>query len=221
MKFARVKNEPALLLKYVKQGARIIDVGCGEGALVKFLVNSGFKAYGVDRKPVIKKSLKKSENRKLTGRLFSGRAEKIPFNDNTFDYAVYFASFHHIEPSRMLKALKESKRALRKNGKVIIVEPCPVKGHYYELLRLVNDEKRIQIAAYSLIRKFHQGYFRDFSEKYFYMNRTSEDYNALLEKYVKLKADRIRLMSIAGRKIKSRRYPDIMKSTVRVIVLSN
>ena len=52
---------------------------------------------------------------------FFADAEKLPFDDNTFDIIVCNASFHHyIHPDIVLK---EIQRVLKDNGKLLIGDP--------------------------------------------------------------------------------------------------
>lgn len=95
-------NEHTLALEHVKRiclqlGLKsALDVGCGTGAAVKSLIDSGFKATGVE--PVqalidvgIKcRSLAPEE-------IMRGNAEKLDFPDRSFDAVCEFAVLHHIK----------------------------------------------------------------------------------------------------------------------------
>lgn len=220
MEFKKAKSEPALLLKYLRKTGKILDVGCGPGALVRYLLEKNYDAYGTDKKSVLGKSLLRFESRMLGRRLHYGKAEKLPFYDLVFDTVVFFASFHHVHVKNFEKALNECRRVLKPGGRVIIIEPLPVKGHYYELLKLANDEKAVQAEAYKFIKKSYPDYFGKYSEKHFYFLRTPEDFRTLLEKYVRGARRKKAIWNKAETLINKNTYPDLFKSTVRLILLS-
>lgn len=45
----------------------------------------------------------------------------LPFEDNTFDYIIYIASFHHLSNNELREqTLKEMKRVLKPNGEILL-----------------------------------------------------------------------------------------------------
>lgn len=99
----------------------LLDVGCGTGAMLSMVTseNDDIQACGID---LSEKMIEKSAE--LLGQrvqLIVGDSDNLPWNENYFDLVVCNASFHHFpEP---LKVLKEIKRVLKPNGRVIIAEP--------------------------------------------------------------------------------------------------
>ncbi len=220
MEFKKARSEPALLLKYLRKTDKILDVGCGEGALVKYLLGLKYDVYGADRKNVIAKSLLRFENRMLGKRLHIGKAEKLPYSDLVFDSVVFFASFHHIPFINMRDALSECRRVIKPGGRVVIIEPLPVRGHYYELLKLAEDEKRIQERTYRFLKRECTRFFGGFTERFYYIKRTPEDFRTLLERYVAGIRKRKSIWVKAEKLINKNKHPDLFKSTVRLILLS-
>jgi ubiquinone/menaquinone biosynthesis C-methylase UbiE len=99
----------------------ILDVGCGTGAILSLVISEykGIKACGID---LSEKMIEKSAE--LLGQsvqLIVGDSDNLPWADNSFDLVLCNSSFHHFpEP---LKVLKEIRRVLKSNGKIIIADP--------------------------------------------------------------------------------------------------
>ncbi len=108
--------------KYLLNEANIIDLGCGNGRLLKFLyqkyLNNNFKYIGIDNS---KKLLKKAKEIHPEGIFIFGDQIDIPIEDDRADIIFNIAAFHHIPSKKLrLKALNEMRRALRKNGILIL-----------------------------------------------------------------------------------------------------
>jgi len=81
------------MLPRLKAGQRVLDVGCGVGALVTALLERGLDAYGVDV-PAVAPQWTKAGND--AGRFFSVNAVELPFPDNSFDVVTSFGVIEHI-----------------------------------------------------------------------------------------------------------------------------
>jgi ubiquinone/menaquinone biosynthesis C-methylase UbiE len=149
--YKKALSELDVILNYFNpSGKTIIDSGCGSGYLSLQLADKGAKVYGVDTRTVIEK-IKYIQNKNVVFK--PGKSEKLPFEKNFADVLIYYASFHHIPKEKMISALIECNRVLKKNGLAIFVEPSLEKGCYFELLKIVLDERKIQRHAYNIIRK--------------------------------------------------------------------
>ena len=104
------------------KGARVLDVGCGDGTLVRMMAREGAKVIGLEI----------SEDQLVRARTASpvadetyrvGRAEALPFDDNAFDIVVIFNSLHHVPVAAQDKALAESARVLKSGGFLFVMEP--------------------------------------------------------------------------------------------------
>ena len=105
------------LKKYIKDGERVLDLGCGNGRLFELFKNKKVEYIGVDfSEKFIKKAREKYGDHFMVADAFN-----LPFSDNSFDSIWAIAFFHHIPSKHLrLKILKEIKRVLKKNGKVIM-----------------------------------------------------------------------------------------------------
>jgi ubiquinone/menaquinone biosynthesis C-methylase UbiE len=105
----------------LKPNARVLDVGCGTGALLKKLAQRrDLMLYGVDPVP----EMLAVARRKLpeTVSLQQGWAEEIPHAAREFDTVVCCSVFHYIrEPA---KALLEMRRVLKPGGVLVLTDWC-------------------------------------------------------------------------------------------------
>lgn len=100
-------------------GGKILDVGCGNGNLFTFLLDEKYELFGVD---FSENMIAEANSKCGDWASFSvADAEKLPFDDSTFDILVCNASFHHyIHPNEVLM---EMNRVLKYGGKLLIGDP--------------------------------------------------------------------------------------------------
>lgn len=171
-----------LLLLGPVENKTVIDVGCGTGNLVRTL--SGMKAdvTGIDTPEMLEKARKESPLSNET--YVEGTAQELPFPDNSADIILYIASFHHVPGQLMEQALHETNRVLKENGMALFVEPIARDGSYYEVVRLVEDEREIQKQACETIQNASQFGLTIKSEEIVYLERSFNDYKKILEVFV-------------------------------------
>ncbi len=103
------------------QSGRLLNVGCAHGP--DFLpFSQGFELWGVDSSPaMLKQALRYSAKFKLYVNLMASDALFLPFPDNTFDWAISVATYHHIKGrEEREKAFVELKRVLRPQGEAFL-----------------------------------------------------------------------------------------------------
>lgn len=164
------------------ENKNIIDIGCGTGELVRALNENGAKSFGIDKSEMIEKA--KTINGDIKDNFICGSANRLTFEDNFADMICYIASFHHIPEDDMKKSVEECGRVLKSKGHVIFLEPSAVKDSYYELTKLVEDEKDILEKSYTEIRNIKNTGFKMVIEKYIYFERTFSDYENLINTFV-------------------------------------
>jgi len=100
------------LRDFFRTGEYVLDVGCGQGGLIVDLARKyDIHPVGLDLKDLdfgVKKEFD----------FYLGKAEDLPFQENTFGGGVSFLAFHYV-PDR-LKALSEFHRVLKIGARAII-----------------------------------------------------------------------------------------------------
>jgi len=93
--------------------ARVLDVGCGTGEMMKFLASQGFDAYGVEPSEKMRNHARKffSPSRVLDNSILS-----LPFQDNSFDFVFAIEVLRYLTTEDNLQAFKEVNRVLKPGG---------------------------------------------------------------------------------------------------------
>src|SRR3954454_10664317 len=127
----------------------VVDVGCGDGALVRHLARSGARAIGVE---IGAEPLARARAREPVGRerYLEGGAQELPLDDASADVVVFANSLHHVPTELLDTALAEAARVLRPGGLLYVQEPL-ADGAYFELVRAVDDETEVRAAARAAI----------------------------------------------------------------------
>jgi tRNA (uracil-5-)-methyltransferase TRM9 len=103
------------------QGGKLLNVGCAHGP--DFLpFRQGFELWGVDSSPgMLKQALRYSAKFKLYVNLMAADALSLPFPNNTFDWAISVATYHHIKGrEEREKVFVELKRVLKPQGEAFL-----------------------------------------------------------------------------------------------------
>lgn len=105
----------------LKRGWRILDVGCGTGILVPFLLRSVGRKGAIVGLDISRVMLGKAKEKGFPAnvRFVEARAEQIPLRERAFDAAVCFSVFPHFE--RHPQALREIARVLKPGGALYIL----------------------------------------------------------------------------------------------------
>lgn len=124
-------------------GKRVLDIGCGGGALARELVRRGAGVVGVE---ISERQLAPALALGGGARYLVGRAERLPLADASFDIVVFMRTLHHVPPPELAEALREARRVLCPGGTVYVAEPL-AEGDYFALTSLVEDEFEVRRAA--------------------------------------------------------------------------
>lgn len=101
-------------------GAKVLDIGAGQGALVLELLERGADAYGLEPgdefADLARRRLQDAgEN---PARIVVAPGEKLPFPDNTFDYAISLQVLEHVVAAGPI--LREIQRVLKPGGRAYV-----------------------------------------------------------------------------------------------------
>ena len=90
-------------------GESVLDIGCGAGFSSQPLLDMGLNVTGIDPSPyMLDFSL---DTLKQRVDLYRGFAEDLPFDDNSFNYAVFFISLEFVDDP--LRAIEEACRVAK------------------------------------------------------------------------------------------------------------
>jgi len=108
----------------VKQGHKILDVGCGTGVVTKLIseklsVKENGMATGIDAAgKMIEGAVKKRESSTCSFRVAA--AENLPFENDAFDSVVSTLFFHHIQLDLKEKSFAEAFRVIKPGGRLVV-----------------------------------------------------------------------------------------------------
>ncbi|MBN1224987.1 MAG: methyltransferase domain-containing protein [Candidatus Aminicenantes bacterium] len=173
----------------------ILDIGCGLGNLVRWMISKGGTAVGLDMPEMLAKVIRTDSE--SNGRYVAGFAQNLPFKKCCMDAVVYFASLHHIPKTEILNALKECHRVLKAKGRALIIEPVGRKGSYFEVVRLVEDEREIHRFAYSVIKSANRIGLKMIEEEFVFFERKYQDYQKLIATFVEDRDEAKKVLSEA------------------------
>jgi ubiquinone/menaquinone biosynthesis C-methylase UbiE len=107
----------------LRAGDYLLDMGCGTGWAVRYaagIIKENGKAYGIDLSSRMIEKAKENSSNYQNVSFYQANAEKLPFENNFFDFIICTNSFHHyLNPS---KALDEVYRVLKTGGKIFIAD---------------------------------------------------------------------------------------------------
>lgn len=133
------------------EGKDVLDVGCGDGALVRRLCAAGARATGLEISED-KLAIARERDPVDADRFLLGRAEKLPVADASVDIVVFMRALHHVAIDQITGALREARRVLRHGGAVYVAEPL-TEGDFFELTSLVEDEREVRRAVQDAIER--------------------------------------------------------------------
>ena len=124
---------------------RVIDVGCGSGALVRWLRSEGADVTGVECGEIMLRAAHDADPDHPEAYL-EGVAQNLPLSDDSADVVVFSYSLHHVPRAAMVDALREAHRVLRTGGVLYVVEPG-TEGTGHEVVKLIDDETEVRAHA--------------------------------------------------------------------------
>ncbi len=130
-------------------GARVLDVGCGAGDLVRWLRAQGADPVGVECGAEMRARALAADPDHPDAYV-DAVGQDLPFDDATFDAVIFSSSLHHVPIADIPRALDEARRVLRPGGTLFVAEP-DVEGPEDNALYLVVDETTERTAAQQAI----------------------------------------------------------------------
>ncbi len=161
-RFQRLLGSGAARRRFVRDflhpvpGTRILDIGCGTGAILGYLPE-GVDYVGYDLNPrYIEEARRKYPGR---GRFFCARVEEAPEEPGGFDLVLAIAILHHLDDPEADRLIASAYRHLRPGGALVTLDPVrhPGQSPVARLLVALDRGRRVRTP---------EGY-RDLASPYF------------------------------------------------------
>jgi len=128
--FSRIQEAPWYrvflnpVINEIGTKGRLLDIGTGSGKMIQILsTENGIDCVGVDtNSDMLAEAEKKLSNIKAELIKISPN-EKLPFDNNSFDYVTICSLLFHLKEEEIDRLLDDSLGLLKKNGKIIILTP--------------------------------------------------------------------------------------------------
>ena len=113
-------GETDVFVKYIKEGDRVLDLGCGNGRLYGFLKEKSIDYTGIDNSEKLTEEAKKEWGESDSCRFYV--EDILDFNDSKkYDVIFMIAVLHHIPGKRLRQEIIEkAERFLKKDGILVI-----------------------------------------------------------------------------------------------------
>ncbi|MFW6311470.1 MAG: class I SAM-dependent methyltransferase [Nanoarchaeota archaeon] len=166
LKFRDDRKSLLLYLLGLKPKMKIVDIGCGPGALTRKLAHwlgENTEITGIDRdNNFIEYARKKAKNKGFNNiEYIKGDALDIPLEENSVDACTSHTVIEHV-PNK--KFLKEQKRICKKGGKVSVMFSSPqhyIKTNPKEVPKMSDREKELWSKFDEVFEKANEKYIDD------------------------------------------------------------
>lgn len=123
-------------------GMRVLDVGCGGGALLDLYRHRGCEVTGVDLSPAMLTRARKRLGEDAN--LQTCDATQLPFADASFDLVTTMLVLHEMSDDSRASAVAEMRRVLAPDGHVLVIDFAPgrrhgLKGHLMRALSYLAE----------------------------------------------------------------------------------
>lgn len=144
--FSKTRESPWEIMEsfllYIKEGDKILDIGCGNGRLYELVKEKSVDYVGIDNS---EKMIEIAKKKFPEARFLIADALNLPFKNEEFDAAFMIAVFPHIPSEKLqIQALSEVNRVLKKNGYLFITCWNLFQPKYF-LINLKNRFKNPKI----------------------------------------------------------------------------
>lgn len=117
----RLEKQVILGLVGAVQGKRVLDLGCGDGALSVLLARAGAEVTGLDADPrMVTAARDRASRANAAVTLIEGDVRQLPFADDTFDVVIAITVLCFVADAE--QAVNEMARVLQRGGRLVVGE---------------------------------------------------------------------------------------------------
>lgn len=106
-------------------GERVLEIGCGTGNLTLLIkdLHPYVDAVGIDPDDkALSRARRKASRRHLAAQFDHGFAQRLPYDDASFDRVVSAFMFHHLDAETKRAVLVETRRVLTQDGRLHLLD---------------------------------------------------------------------------------------------------
>ena len=155
-------HQQMITLAGLRDGYRVLDVGCGTGNLLRSTgkQHPNVEFFGLDPDPkALAHARRKARRAGVTMRLDRGFAQELPYPDGSFDRVFSSLMLHHLDSASKDELLAEVRRVLRPDGLLVLADAVFDEhghGHRSRASELIRDNvgdgvaRRIAAAGFTV-----------------------------------------------------------------------
>jgi ubiquinone/menaquinone biosynthesis C-methylase UbiE len=136
----------------VDGGLQVLDLGCGDGTLVKYL-EERFPHFSITGLDISLQSIEKAKQLRLKSNFIQFNGLEIPFSSGSFDMVIVASVMHHIDFTLHEKWLKEVMRILKPGGRVYVFEHNPVNPATRWIVKTCVFDKDAKLLSHSYAKR--------------------------------------------------------------------
>lgn len=153
-----------------KEKFSVLDVGAGSGELLRDVANwtrannKRARLVGIELNERAAKSIQNSDDDEVLA--VQCDALRLPFADDSFDYAISSLFAHHLKDEQVVNVLKEMSRVARARIFVIDLHRHPLAYYLYKMFgKLFLQDFTIEDGSLSILRSFQPEELKSLAEK--------------------------------------------------------
>ena len=136
--FGKINKIYDQISNYITPGCKVLDIGCGTGAISLRVAQKGADVTGIDINPemisICKEKADKLGLQENLTLIEKGVAELTTTQDKTYDFLTCGLSLSELSYDELKYAFREAHRLLKDSGKLIIIDEVVPKNIFKRIL---------------------------------------------------------------------------------------